>query len=264
MIWRAILASFWMLLLSPMVVAEPTLRIAVAANFASTLEAVAAEFRLQTGYSVELAVGSTGKLYAQILRGAPLDLFFAADVERVASLQEQGIGVAGSRKTYALGQLVLLSRNSDPFTLQRLSTADFSRLATANPNLAPYGRAAQQTLEALGVELRPGQLVKGENVAQAFHFFNSGNAELAIVALSQVLTLVRRQDSGDSMHWLKIPAKYHQPIEQQRLQLQDSPQACEFLRFFESETAESIVRDHGYELPMTSPPKVAEQGCGHG
>lgn len=226
---------------------EPA-RVAVASNFADSLAAIAREFESATGNRVTLSSGSTGKHYAQIRNGAPFDAFFAADGQRPQLLEQQGIAVPGSRFTYALGRLVLWSPEPgyvDPEGAV-LERGAFRHLAIANPRLAPYGRAAQEVLQGLGLWERLGpRLVRGENIGQAYQFVRSGNAALGFVAWSQV------QRPGQPLHgsaW-KVPQVLYTPIEQQALLLKDHPVARSFLAFVRSGAALKIIRDYGYDLP---------------
>lgn len=226
-----------------------TLTVAVAGNFAKAMESLTAEYMKTSGHSVRISVGSTGKLYAQIRNGAPFDAFFAADVARPEKLDAEGIAIAGSRFTYAIGRLVLWSPKADMIddSGNVLGQAGFAHLAIANPRLAPYGSAARQTLEALGLweALQP-RLVRGENIAQAFHFVLSGHAELGFVALSQI----PRADTGaiTGSQWL-VPRALYSPIEQQAVLLTDSPAARDFMRFLRGAEGRAIIHGFGYSTP---------------
>lgn len=228
--------------------AQEGLSLAVASNFRGTMPALLAAFREHAGDvgRVRVSYGATGRLYAQIMNGAPHDLFLAADAERPRRLEEAGRAVAGTRMTYAIGRLVLFSRDPalvDPYG-EVLLRRDVGPLAIASPRHAPYGRAAMETLRHLGQEEAwQGRLVVGENVAQAFHYVASGAAPLGFVALSGVL------ESGLSgSQWL-VPAAMHAPIRQQAVLLRDKGVARAFLRFLESDAARFIIQQHGYDLP---------------
>ena len=163
--------------------------VAVAANFVPPFREVAMEFEKATGHTVQVASGSSGTFYTQIKNGAPFDVFFSADNERPKILEEEGLGVKGSRFTYAIGRLVLWS--SDPDLVKgedTLRSEKFKHLAIANPKTAPYGVAAMQAMQKLGVwgAVQP-RLVIGENLGQTIGFIESGNAELGFLALSQVM-----------------------------------------------------------------------------
>ncbi len=224
------------------------IRVAVASNFVAAMRDLAAAFERSNGQRVILATGSTGKHYAQIRSGAPFDLFFAADGQRPALLEREGIAAPGSRFTYALGRLVLWSPRAGLVddAGQVLAQASFQRIALANPRLAPYGRAAEQVLRRLGQwdRLRA-RMVQGGNVAQAFQFVFSGNAELGFVALSQIQ---RPDRATEGSAWLPTQALYD-PIEQQAVLLKDGPTARAFMNFTRSPEAREIIRKHGYKLP---------------
>jgi len=224
------------------------IKVAVASNFLAA-RAVASRFEETTGHQVTLIFGSTGKHYAQILNGAPFDLFLAADAQHPARLEREGHAIAASRMTYAVGTLVLWSSDQslvDPRG-EVLEQGDFRHLAIANPALAPYGMAAQQVLEARKLwRALEGRLVRGENIAQAFQFVASGNAELGFVALSQV-ERHGKPPVGGSL-W-KVPPHLHAPIEQQAVLLVDSATARDFLEFIRGDVARAIIREHGYTTP---------------
>ena len=225
------------------------LTIAVASNFAPTARAIAADFTAATGTDVRISNGSTGKLYAQIVNGAPYDVFLAADADSPQRVEDAGLGVAGSRFTYALGLLVLWSSAASEtecsLTLGDLGNA---RLAIANPVTAPYGRAAHEFLELTGSwKKMSAQIVYGENVAQALHFAVTGNARYAIVAKSQALD-PRLADASCAR---RIPEETYSRIVQQAILLQraaDNPAAHEFMQFLQSEEARDTMRRMGYGL----------------
>ena len=221
--------------------------VAVAANAAEVVESLVAEFERESGHRVTVAVGSTGKLYAQILHGAPFDLFLAADQERPRRLLDQGIAVEDSGLTYAVGRLVLWS--PDPSAgagADTLSEGHFRRLAIANPQLAPYGSAARDVLVGLGLwsDLQS-RIVLGENVGQAFAMVASGNAEFGFVALSSVLS-GRNRHAGS--RW-EVPANLYAPIRQDAVLLeraQGNPAARVFLDYLGSPQARAVIESFGY------------------
>lgn len=234
-------------LLLPLPVLAGEVRVAVAANFAATLQGLSEGFAAQTGHRVVASAASTGKHYAQISNGAVFDVFLAADAERPALLEQRGLGVAGSRFTYAQGRLVLWVPDGGSLGDPRsyLTAAGFRRLAIANPRLAPYGRAAQQVLEGwqLWGPLQD-RLVSGENIAQALQFVASGNAQAGLVALAQVLALPADR-RGSYRH---IPSELHTPIEQQALLLRAGPAAEAFLDYLKGEQAAAQMLEAGYAL----------------
>jgi molybdate transport system substrate-binding protein len=236
------------LLLAPGVSTAEQMRVAVASNFADALEAIARRFESASQHRVTLSAGSTGKLYAQIRNGAPFDALFGADVRRPQLLEQEGVAVPGSRFTYAVGRLVLWSPRADYVDPQGrvLQRGAFRHLAIANPVLAPYGKAAQQVLQALSLwEALGGRLVRGENIGQTFQFVSTGNAELGFVAWSQIIR--PGHPLGGSL-W-RVPQALYNRIEQQAVLLQDKPAAHEFLVFVRSDEALKIIQDYGYDRP---------------
>ena len=223
-------------------------QVAVAANFTAPMRAIIAGFEEETGHKVKASFGSTGKLYAQIRNGAPFEALLAADQRRPIKLEEEGGAVPGSRFTYAVGTLVLWSAEADKVEdgPALLRSGDFGKVSIANPKLAPYGEAAMQTMAALGVEdaIEP-KLVIGENIAQAYQFVDTGNAELGFVALSQVMEGGRiTKGSG----WV-VPGEMHAPIRQDAVILmngKDNPAVTELFAYLKGEKARAIIRDFGY------------------
>ena len=191
-------------------------RTAVAANFAPTLQKMAPDFLAATGHVVRATAGSSGKLLAQISQGAPFDVLLAADTASVDRLVAAGLALPGTRAVYATGRLALYSARPGFVTAGGavLRTDSFRHLAVASPKLAPYGKAAAAVLAHLGLQDRVrARLVVGENVAQAFQFVASGNAELGLVAWSQVVAT-----GGRGSMWL-VPAEWHAPLRQEAVVL---------------------------------------------
>lgn len=225
--------------------------VAVASNFSIPMKAIAAQFEQESGHKVVTSSGATGKFYAQIRNGAPFELLLAADDKIPAKLEAEGLGVAGSRFTYAIGRLVLWSARPDFVDGQgeALKKAAFGQLAIANPRLAPYGAAAVEAMKALGVFAAvERKLVIGENIAQTYQFVHAGNAALGFVAMSQVFEDGRLK-SGSG--WV-VPSRLHQPIRQDALLLQkgkDNPAARELAKFLKDDKARSAIRRYGYEVP---------------
>ena len=221
------------------------LRIAVAANFAVPAQALAAAFEAETGTQVSVSTGSSGALFAQITQGAPFALFLSADAARPKALEEAGLAISGSRFTYALGKLALWSKEADVVDANGavLKTGTYTHLSIANPETAPYGTAAIETLEALGVlpEVEA-RLVIGQSVAQAFQFVQSGNAELGFVALSQL------GGAAGGSHWL-VPAALYRPIRQDAVLLvSNNPDADAFIAYLKQTEAREIIAGFGYDL----------------
>jgi molybdate transport system substrate-binding protein len=224
------------------------IRVAVASNFRPAMTAAAARFEEASGHRIALIPGSTGKHYAQIVNGAPFDAFFAADSRRPQLLESERRIVPGSRFTYAIGTLVLWSPTEglvDPNGAV-LRAATFDHLAIANPELAPYGAAALQVLQALGLwEALASRLVRGENINQAFQFVVSGNAQLGFVARAQLVNPNRIRHGST---W-EPPQSLYDPIAQQAVMLRDSPAARAFMSFMRSQEAGALIRRYGYDVP---------------
>lgn len=223
-------------------------RIAVAANFAPALRALVRDFESQGGGPLDVVIGSTGKLYAQIRHGAPFDALFAADRRRPERLEAEGRARPGSRFDYAIGRLALWSPDASRVDGEGrvLREGRFRHLAMANPKLAPYGLAARQTLQALGLwqALRT-RVVRGENVGQALQFVRSGNAELGFVALSQVR---RPGQAAKGSLWV-VPESLYQPIVQQAVRLTDHPAARAFLDYVRGPQGRTLIHAFGYRVP---------------
>lgn len=234
--------------LTPIVVQAAEVSVAVAANFTAPMNAIAVEFAKETGHQPRLSFGASGKFYAQIRNGAPFEVFLSADDETPARLEQDGATVPGSRFTYAIGALALWSL--DPGRVdgggEVLRAGNWRKLAIANPKLAPYGRAAMETLAGLGLaDVVRDKLVTGENIGQAYQFVASGNAELGFVALSQVF-----QDGrvGSGSAWI-VPASLHRPIRQEAALLLPGtgrPAAAAFLAYLRGERAKAIIAAFGY------------------
>jgi molybdate transport system substrate-binding protein len=223
-------------------------QVAVAANFARPLEAIGRDFTATTGHRLKITPGSTGKLYAQIVAGAPFEVLLAADEKTPARLVAEGQAVAGSSFTYAVGKLALWSLQPGLVDDQGavLAGGKFAHLAIASPKLAPYGTAALEVLSARGLEqsLAP-KLVRGESVAQTYQFVATGNAELGFVALSQLLT---PGTAAVGSFWLVPPALYT-PIRQDAVLLQPgraSVAARALLAWLKTEPARSVMEIYGY------------------
>ena len=224
-------------------------QVAVAANFAGPMKALAADFEKATGHKAVLASGATGKFYAQIQSGAPFDVFLAADDETPARLDKEGATVPGNRFTYATGKLVLWSAKPDLVDAKGevLKSGQFAHIALAAPKLAPYGAAAVEAMTRLGVfaRLEP-KFVQGESIGQTFGFVSSGNAELGFVALSQVWEKGKLK-SGSA--WI-VPAELHAPLRQDAVLLvrgKDNAAAVALMAFLKSDAAKAVIRSFGYE-----------------
>ncbi len=222
----------------------------MAANFTAPMQRLALLFEQQTGHKVVASYGSTGKFFAQINNGAPFEVFLAADDETPAKLERNGGAVTGKCFTYAVGRLVLWSRQVGLVDEGGavLRGDSFDRLAIADPKLAPYGAAAVQTLRSMGVlERLQSRFVTGENITQTHQFVATGNAPLGFVALSQVWVEGRIAEGSG---WL-VPANMHEPIVQQAALLtrgRDNPAAVALMAFLRSEPARAVIRQAGYAI----------------
>jgi molybdate transport system substrate-binding protein len=233
-------------LLLPTALLAGEVRVAVASNFAPVLEKLEPLFESQSGHVLTIVAGATGNHYAQIVNGAPFDVFLAADAERPRMLEDEGKAVAGTSFTYALGKLVLWSAEPGAVDAEgKVLDTEFVHLAIANPRLAPYGTAAQEVLTRLGVwEKVQGKIVQGDNIAQTLQFVQSGNAEFGFIALSQLLDI----GSETGSHW-EVPAGLYSPIVQQGVLLKDTPAARAFIEFLAQDASQDFIRMAGYDLP---------------
>ena len=202
---------------------------------------------------VRISSGSTGALYAQIVNGAPYDVFLAADARRPQLLDEEALALSGSRTSYATGSLVLWSADSalaNKSCIAVLKSGAYRRIAIANPNTAPYGLAAEEFLKAIGVfEATRGRTVYGENIGQTLQFVASGNATLGLIAASQV---AEGLPEPGSCSW-NVPLELHSAIDQQAVVIRRSGNlaaAQHFMAFLRSPQVAVILRRRGYGLPQ--------------
>lgn len=227
--------------------AADTATIAVASNFLKPAKALQAAFENSTRHRLKVVSASSGKLYAQITHGAPFDIFLSADQVIPAQLVSDDLALADNVITYARGSLLLWSRerNINQETLkQKLLNQDFRRLAVANPEIAPYGKAAMQVLSRLTIDLKSG-LVLGENINQTYQFIETGNAEIGFIAASQV---TGSENSGSS--WI-VDSKLYDPILQDAVILNTgtkNPVALAFMAFLQSDDAIKIIKSFNYEV----------------
>ena len=227
-----------------------TVNVAVAANFTAPARVLAAIFEKTTGHEAKLSYGATGAFYSQIKNGAPFDVLLAADDERPIKLEKEGDTVPGSRFTYAIGQLVLWSAKPGVVDGQGevLKGGQFNKLAIANPKLAPYGAAAVETLNKLGLyaAVQP-KLVTGESIGQTYNFVATGNADIGFIALSQI------QEAGKlkgGSAWI-VPANLHAPIVQDGVILKRAaanPAAKAWMELLRSPKAKELIRGYGYSV----------------
>ncbi len=222
------------------------IKVAVSSNFTAAAKELVQLFEVQHGIEVSLSFGSTGKLFAQIHYGAPFDLFLAADAERPAKLVALGDAIKDTQFTYAIGKIALYSKSTSLAGLsidQLRALLSNGLVAMANPKTAPYGVAAQQALDKMGVSESPNsKRIYGENIAQTYQFIETGNVKLGFVSLSQMIVNPR------NVYWL-VPLEYYQPLKQDAVLLKsgaDNPEAKQFLHFLNTPQARSVMQKHGY------------------
>lgn len=240
-----LISALFLSLLHGVVNAE-TFNVAVAANFAAPIKELVTQFETTSEHKAVVSVGSTGRFYAQIQNGAPFDVLLAADSETPAKLLQENKG--SQQFTYATGRLALWSKDAHFVDAEGkiLTQGSISRLAIADPKLAPYGAAAIEVLQALGIEstLRT-KFVQGENIGQTYQIVASGNAPLGFVALSQIYQDGKLKEGS---MWL-VPNAMHQAIKQDALLLntgKDNAGARAFLNYLQSESAMKIMSGFGY------------------
>lgn len=225
-------------------------QVAVAANFTAPIQAIAADFKKDTGHTLVAAYGATGQFYTQIKNGAPFEVFLSADDTTPQKLESEGDTVKGSRFTYAVGTLALWSAKDGYVDTQGavLAKNQYQHLSIANPKAAPYGLAATQVLAKLGLaEQVKGKLVEGQNITQAYQFVSTGNAELGFVALSQIYK-DGKVSSGSA--WI-VPGQMHDPIKQDAVILnkgKDNPAAKALVDYLKGPKAAVIIKSYGYQL----------------
>ena len=226
--------------------------VAVATNFLLPLRSLASEFEARTGHSLRISSGSTGQIFAQITNGAPYDVFLSADAARPERLAAAGLTVPGARRTYALGRIALWS--AEPGRVgaggaEALATLGNGKIAIANPEVAPYGAASQETLERLGFwEPFQDRLVRGINVGQVFQFIGTGNAAMGFIAKSQ---LAARPAGREGSVWV-VPAELHGPIRQDMVLLKRAARndaAFAFLDFLAEPDILARIEGFGYSAP---------------
>jgi molybdate transport system substrate-binding protein len=239
-----ILLSLALLSATSLPAVAETVHVAVAANFTAVAEELAEKFEADSGHDVVLSFGATGQLYAQITQAAPFAVFLAADTARPEKAIAEGFGVDGSLFVYAEGRLALYGPGRDLSDGEAALKGDYQKLAIADPEAAPYGRAAVEVLDAMGLyDVIERRLVQGETISQTLQFVESGNAELGFVAASQVL--------GKGDQWL-VPGALHEPIAQGAVLLkqgEDNPAAVAFVEFLKTDTAVAVIEGAGYSVP---------------
>ncbi len=240
----AVLSGAALLALAPAVARAAETKIAVAANFTAAAKDIAEVWEKTSGHKAILSFGATGQLFAQISQGAPFDVFLSADQKTAKKVGDDTLGDAASRFTYAVGKLALVSAKKDMVVGEAtLAQGAFDKIALANPDAAPYGTAAVETLKALRLyeKIAP-KIVYGQNVTQTFQFVDTGNAEIGFVALSQVLN----KDTGQ--RWI-VPAHLYAPIKQDAILLNRgiaNNTARDFMAFLKGPDATRVKEKYGY------------------
>ena len=225
------------------------IKVAVASNFANVLKEIAVEFQKDTGHQLAITPGATGKFYAQISNGAPFDVFLSADDETPRKLAQEGKAIASSQFTYAIGRLALWSPNPEMIDKNAdiLKTDKFKFIAIANAKVAPYGQAAVQTMQKLGVltKIEP-RVVQGESISQTYQFVSTGNAQLGFVALSQIFENGKVK-TGSA--WI-VPEEMHEQLKQDAVILQSCKQTSvcqDLMDYLKSEKAKKMMASYGYK-----------------
>lgn len=232
---------------------RPGLTVSAAADLTPAFQEMGRIFEEQTGVKVVFNFGSTGMLAQQIERGAPVDLFAAANMAYITELERQGLIVPGTSIRYARGFIVLWSRADSPFPVRRLEDLlrpEVRRVAIANPDHAPYGVAAREALQTAGVwaTVQP-KLVLGENVNQAFQYAQSGNVDVAIVPRSLAL-------QADGGQWATVAQNLYTPIDQGLAVVKGTPrerEARQFAQFVTGVRGRAVMEKHGFVLPSAEP-----------
>lgn len=224
--------------------------VAVAANFTGPMERIAPAFEKATGHKARVSYGTVGKFYAQVRNGAPFDVLVSADDATPIRLEKDGLAVAESRFTYAVGKLVLWSAkpgfvDDEGAVLRR---GDFRYLAIANPKMAVYGAAAVEVMNRMGVRAAlEAKFVQGENISQTYQFVATGNAELGFVALSQIY---KDGQFVPGSRWM-VPSDLYPPLRQDAVLLnrgKGNAAAEALLAYLKSDAAKKVIRAYGYEF----------------
>jgi len=241
----------------------PRIRVAAAADLQFALDELGGQFEKRAARSIDVVYGSSGNFFAQIQNGAPFDVFLSADIEYPRKLEAAGLAEPGTLYGYAVGRIVIWMPGDARADLAKLGwkallEPGVERIAIANPEHAPYGRAAVAALRRAGIyEQVRRRLVYGENIAQAAQFVASGSAQAGILALSLAVSPAMR----DGRRW-EIPADMHAPIEQGAIILKgarDKEGARAFMDFLKSDAGRKILESHGFTLPTAHAASVPRQ-----
>jgi molybdate transport system substrate-binding protein len=241
--------------LAPQGAAKPcgTVTVAAASDLSFAMDEIAANFQKATGCTVHLSLGSSGNFLTQIENGAPFDVFFSADIAYPKKLETEGLAAPGSTYLYAIGKIVLWARNDSRVDVSKgfssLVDSSVRKISIANPEHAPYGRAAEEAMRKAGVyDAVKDRLVLGENISQAAEFVESGNADAGIIALS----LAQSPAIKDKGRTWNIPEKLYTPIEQGAIVTRAAPNpqgARQFLDYVKTPAAAALLERYGFTLP---------------
>jgi molybdate transport system substrate-binding protein len=250
---KTLLLIFSLALLVPTVRAEE-IAVAAAADLNYAMKDLATHFEQKTGNKVTLSFGASGSFFSQIQNGAPFDLFFSADMDYPKELAAAGLVENSSLRIYAIGHLVLWVPNSSTLDPQKLKMdlllqPSVQRVAIANPQHAPYGRAAMSALEHFGLKDKvAGKVVMGENISQAAQFVQSGNAQAGLIALSLAMSPAMK-DAGK--YW-ELPADTYPEMQQGVAILASSKhkQAAQaFIDYISSSEGAAVLQQYGFRVP---------------
>ena len=244
----------------PQASAKPcVVTVAAASDLTFAMNEIAASFQKATGCTVRLSLGSSGNFLTQIENGAPFDVFFSADIAYPKKLETEGLAAAGSTYLYAVGKIVLWTRNDSGVDVSKgfaaLRGPSVKKLAIANPEHAPYGRAAEEALrKAAAYDAVKDRIVLGENISQTAEFVESGNADAGIIALSLIQSPTMK---GKGNAW-NIPENLYSPIEQGAVAVRAAanPQgAQQFLDYVKTPATAALLERYGFVLPPKTPGK---------
>jgi molybdate transport system substrate-binding protein len=235
-----------------------TVTVAAAADLMYAMNEIGANFEKATRCTVRVSTGSSGNFLSQIENGAPFDVFFSADIEYPKKLEAEGLAVPGSTYLYAVGKIVLWVRNDSGLDISKglaaLRDPSIQKVAIANPQHAPYGRAAEEALRKSGVyDAIKDRFVLGDNISQAAEFVESGNADTGILALSLVLSPGLKEKG----RFWRIPENLYAPIQQGVVLVRASqnPQGARaFLDYIKSAATTALLERYGFVLPAKGKP----------
>lgn len=248
---KSVILGLLMGMILPVTAAE--VQVAVAANFTAPAKELAADFEKKTGDKLVLSFGSTGNFYAQIKNGAPFDVLLAADDTTPAKAVAEGYAIGGTSFTYVIGKLVLWS--SDPQLIKGnaeiLVTPAVKHIAVANPKLAPYGLAAHEAMEKLGIKASlSDKIVEGDSIGKTYQFVKTGNAQAGFIALSQCF---RDGKLTGGSGWI-LPQELYGKIAQDAVLLNrgaNNESAKRFLEYLRSSVkAREVYEAYGYDVPQ--------------